>query len=250
MKKEPLKVYWSPAFDKDIEDFTFLINNPETVFNSLLKLKNKNNSDETIFACPAFSNVYKKVLTFSNSLSCEYEYDFSNGKQEIRKNTEMAIPIKSPRPFVYTYGPNFMLPLSTIFFAEEPLMARLTPPYLHNSEFLKYGTIMSGEYDIGKWFRPFSFELQVWKDKGIIRFKENDALMYIEFFTDRPVELIRYNMSTELVNFMKNVSLSRRVLGRSSLAKKYERFKNIGMRERILTEIKKNLIDEEHLIIR
>ena len=60
MKKEPLKVYWSPVFYREREDFTFLFNKPETVFNSLLKLKNKSNLDETIFACPAFANVYKK----------------------------------------------------------------------------------------------------------------------------------------------------------------------------------------------
>jgi hypothetical protein len=250
MKKKPLKVYWAPVFDRDTEDYTFLFNKPETVFNNLLKLKNKDNMDETIFACPAFANMYKRMLTFSNTVDSEYEYDFSNGKKHISKNGDVAIPIVSTRPFVYNYGPNFIMPLTTIFFAEEPLKARLTPPYLHNSEFLKYGTIMSGEYDIGQWFRPFSFELQVWKDKGIIRFNENDALMYIEFFTDRPIELIRFNMSKELVELMKSVTTSRMVFGRSTLAKKYERFKNIGMREKVLTEINKNLIDENPMVIR
>jgi hypothetical protein len=250
VKKEPLKVYWSPVFYREREDFTFLFNKPETVFNSLLKLKNKNNIDETIFACPAFANIYKKVLTFATPVSSEYEYDFSQDRKHIAPKGETSIPILSTRPFIFNHGPNFIMPLTTIFFAEESLTARLTPPYLHNSEFLKYGTIMSGEFDIGQWFRPISFELQMWKDKGTLKFNENDALMYLEFFTDRTIELVRFDMSKQLLNLMESVTTSRQVFGRSSLSKKYERFKNVGLREKVLTEIKKNLIDEDPMIIR
>jgi hypothetical protein len=53
-------------------------------------------------------------------------------------------------------------------------------------------------------------------------------------------------MSPRLNEYKKSIMSSFLAFGKfQPLAEKYERFKQVGYREKILTEIKKNLIDEE-----
>ena len=244
--KKPIVIYWSPGIPLEEEDASFLFNKPKTVFKDLLQYKDKNNSDENIFGCPAFSNKYKKMLTFTSPMSCEYVYDFSNGKDEIFSVHDHFMPLfKNTRPDMFTYGPNFRLNLGPLFFSEEPLVMTVTPPYFHKPGYTKYGTVVPGEFDIGQWCRPLSFEIQMWENSGTLEFTEGEPLFYVEFQTDRKIELRRFTYSPLLGRYVKGSTGTTNLFGKGKgLTKRYERFKNIGMREKVLTEIKKNLINE------
>ena len=114
----------------------------------------------------------------------------------------------------------------------------------------KYGAIVPAEFNIGKWFRPFNAEIQTWKNDSELHFKENEPLFYIEFKTNRKVELKRFSMDKELISLSSSTVSSKNILGSfRSLTTKYNDFKNIGMREKVLTQIKKNLIEEPPLIL-
>ena len=58
--------------------------------------------------------------------------------------------------------------------------------------------------------------------------------------------LKRFNITEKLFLYANANAASSSIFGLGdSLLKRYERFKNVGYREKILTEIKKNLVDEE-----
>jgi len=68
----------------------------------------------------------------------------------------------------------------------------------------------------------------------------------MEFKTDRPIFLHRFILSKKLKQYEQATIRSRHIFQNFlTLNKRYERFKNVGLREKILTEIKKNLVDEE-----
>jgi len=88
--------------------------------------------------------------------------------------------------------------------------------------------------------------MQTWKKEGNIVFKENEPLIYAEFKTDRPIIFHRFVDNEKLMKYRNAVVGSKMLLGNfKPLASKYQKFKDVGFKEKILTEIKKNLIEEE-----
>lgn len=243
---KPIVLYWAIKEDADNEeDWSFLYPKPKSVFSDLLKYKAlKDNS--TLFSCPGFSNKFKKTLTFFSPMSCSYFYDNTENKQHISNTTKNFISAYYPRTQNLTVGPSINFKLNVIFFSEESLDMSFTPPFFHPAEYTKYGSVISGKYNVGKWFRPTNFEVQMWSNSGEFHLKENEPVFYTEFDTDRPVILKRFKMNEQLIKYSNAVVNSTKIFNfGQSLTERYFRFNNVGMREKILTEINKNLINEE-----
>jgi hypothetical protein len=125
-----------------------------------------------------------------------------------------------------------------IFFAEEPLVADFTAPYFHKPNYLKYGSIIPGEMDIGLWFRPYNAEIMTWDNSGEIVFLENEPLMYVKFNTEKKINLIKFNMNNNLRKYAEACVYSPVAYGANmSLSKRYERFKKSKLNELVLNEI-------------
>jgi len=248
MKNKPIVVYWAPANDAIDGKWTYLYNKPGTVFADLLKYKTKNNENK-VFECPAFSDKYKKMLTFKMPMDSTYEYDFSDGKTFLEGKGDHYINLSRKRDDMFVYGPNFMLSFGILLFAEESLTVGWLPPYFHKPQYTKTCTLVPGQFDVGQWFRPLSFEIQTWENKGVLEFKQDEPLMYIDFQTDRKIELRRFVVSERLDKYMNSSIDSTKLFGRGqTLYSRYMMFRNTGMRDNVLTEIKKNLIEEEPFI--
>jgi hypothetical protein len=70
--------------------------------------------------------------------------------------------------------------------------------------------------------------------------------MYINFKTDKKINLYRFNHSDATIKYVKSNITSQILFGPGqSLLNRYKKFNNAGLREKILTEIKHNLIDED-----
>ncbi len=250
VNKKPLKVYWAPGVYNSEEDLSFFYSKPESLFNNARKFRKKENSQPGILACPAFTDLYKRVAVFTSPITCKYEFDYTDKNKMLRPMTKAELPlIRNSREDMFDYGPIFFLSLGPLLFAEEPVVMRFTPPYFHKPQYTQDGTVMPGEFNIGEWFRPLSFELQMWNHKGEIKFVEGEPLMYLEFFTDRPIELIRFDHTEVIHKYVKTMLKVSTAFGKSPIAKKYERFRNVGMREKILKEIKNNLVGNESVML-
>jgi len=251
MKEKPINIYWTHNANNDeYIDFSSLYPKPKILFKDIRSHKLDTVTNDSVLACPAVSNKFKKTLVFESPLSCSYEYDFTDGKQDIKPTSEAFIGHFIPRPASLDFGPQILFDLAYLFFSDEPLPVSFTAPYFHKPEYTKYGTIFAGEFDIGQWFRPFNFEVQMWNQKGEIYLKEEEPIFYAEFKTQRPIHIRRFNKTTLLDKYSTENVTSSHMFGRGqSLFDRYNRFNRIGMREKILTEINKNLIDEEPFIL-
>jgi hypothetical protein len=86
--------------------------------------------------------------------------------------------------------------------------------------------------------------VQPWSAKGEIHIEKDEPLFYAQFQTDRDIEIKRFNMN-EKIKLMGSACVGTTDLfGRQSLLSRYNMFDRVGLRGKLLTEIKKNIIEE------
>ena len=243
MEKDVINVYWSPFYNVGPEsvDWSFLYPKPKTLFSTLTEKKNPDSARNSFFACPAFSNKTKNMYVFSNALSASYSYQGS----EINPTTDNSIGVFSERKPSINEGPLFTFSLGYLFFADQPLDAYFTPPYFSKPEYTQYGSVVPGEFDIGQWFRAYNFEMQTWSTSGEIHLKENEPLFYAEFKTNKKINMHRFKQTDQLLQYSRACATTQFLFGKGeSLIKRYSRFKDVGLREKVLMEIKNNLLED------
>ena len=246
MPKKPINVYWSPNYiSKEGFDLSFLYPQPETLMSNLLKNKYSDVDNFSFFSCPAVSTKFKKILVFKNSVSCSYAYDTTLDPPIILAKTQEYIGANIIRPQALASGRSIEFDISHMFFSDEPLEAVLTSPFFHEPKHTKYGSVIAGEFDIGQWFRPINFEVQPWKNSGEFVLEDDEPIFYLEFRTKQPILFHRFNMTEKLLSYSTaNAQYSSFFGKKIPLVDRYKRFKEVGLREKILTEIKNNLIKE------
>ena len=245
MSKKPITVYWAPAFniDQNDNDWSLLYLKPKSLYKELQETRFEGAPSGNLLACPAFSNKHKNTYVFRSSQPCHYQYDYENNNKVLNTLDPRSYYLSSTRDQAFSFGPSFEFSFHHIFFADEPLTASFTPPYYHEPKHTKYGASVPGEFDIGQWFRPFNFEIQTWKNKSEIIIEEKEPLFYVEFKTDRPIIFKEFLINKQLANYSRMCSKSQNILGfGKSLLSKYTRFNEVGLREKILFEIKNNTI--------
>jgi hypothetical protein len=245
--QEPINVYYTKGHNPlETIDWDFLYPQPKTLFSELIKIRKNPKDQQSFFLCPAITSKFKKILVFKNSVNSSYQYGRSENGFYINPTSSSYIHTSCIREESLINRPTFRASLSYLFFSDTPLDVFFTPPYFHETKYTKYGAAMPGEFNIGKWFRPYNFEFQTWSDSGEFHIEEDEPLFYAEFKTDRPIVFHRFILTSELEKYKTANSSSKTIFGKfQSLNEKYEKFKQVGYKEKILTEIKKNLIDEE-----
>jgi hypothetical protein len=241
VNNKPINLYWSPFFIPNYQDASFLYKNPTTLYSELQQYRKKGNTGSYL-SCPAMFNKMKKTLVFKNVVDSSYEYN----QESITPTIEGSIGLSKSRESSLNIGPTLNLSYSVVFFADEPVTASFTSPYFHKSQYTKYGSICPGEFDVGQWFRPYDVEIQMWDNEGVFNLKKDEPMFYSEFKTTKPINLHRFELNDKLRNYCLSCINTTQMFGRGqSLLSRYEKFKNIGFKEKILTEIKKNIIEEE-----
>jgi hypothetical protein len=131
-----------------------------------------------------------------------------------------------------------------VFFTEDDsLNMKLTSPYFSNSNHMRYGSIVPGQLDIGKWFRNITLEYNLWEGVDNFFIDKGEHLAYIEFDTNKKVELVRFKLNTELKTYLESTSSSSNWEPMVSIQERYERFKRTRMKDLVMKEIKANLLD-------
>ena len=248
---KPINVYWSNLLVLNSpHEISFLYPKPKTLFSELMSDRSLSTEEplNSYFSCPAVSSKFKKILVFKNNMDSDYEYSVIEDEEKyirpIKKLDHISAEIS--RPNSINAGPTIRFNLSYIFFADEPLEIYVTPPMFSKPQYMKYGSIIPGEFDIGQWFRPINFEVQMWEQKGTFSLKENEPIMYVEFKTKRPIILHRFVMNSALYAYQSSIGNSFYFFGRGkSLIEKYTKFKEVQFKGKILKEIKNEIIDEE-----
>lgn len=250
--KKPIIVYWSPNFGKNNgEDLEFFYPKPKSLYLELINKKNNTAKNNTsFFSCPAFKDLTKKILLFESPMSFSNSFKFHDDNNiEIMQNSKNTIEFMFNRPQTITNGPTVSFILQNIFFSEEPLETLFTAPYFHESKYTRYGSVIPGKFDIGRWFRPYNFEVQLWSNNTDFIIEEDEPLFYVHFQTDRPVIIKRFHYTEDLEKAAIACIKTTKTFGLGqSLLSRYNRFNSTGMRNKILHLIKQNIIDEEEII--
>lgn len=250
MNKEPLVIYWSPATyaDDQVKDWELLYPQPKTLFSELLKNKDRDgNANDSYFSCPAVNDFTKKILVINSPMSCSYTFDkFGPGKENIfiQADSGNAIEINVARESTLNTGPTLVFALQYIFFSEESVQATFSAPYFQKAKYMEHGATIPGRFDIGQWFRPYHFEVQMWNNNGKFEIVEDEPLFYVHFETDRPIILKRFMYDKKLHDAAVACVDSTNLFGRGlTLLSRYHKFSNTGLRNKVLKMIKNNLID-------
>lgn len=256
-KKDFITVYWSPVILPEEESWSFYYRNPTPVLNPLRKIQNKSAKDN-FFSCPSvtdlFSNVYRVDCPIDleinlNKEDMESPYDtnlIGTGKDFVLISNDSKISLYKHRLNILDNYMTCILNLRWIFFADEPLTIRFTPPYFPSIVPAEGTLLASGEFDIGKWYRPILLDYHFPVKTEKLSFKENDPLFFIEFKTEKNIIFKRYHMSEKLLRMKDECMESPNRYGRyKTLKQRYLMASKSNFSSIVLTEIKKNLVDDE-----
>jgi hypothetical protein len=245
MSKE-INVYWAPHVTWQnplLGEWNMLYPEPTNLFSDLNKLRTKNAGTKSFLTCPAAKNKMKNSYVFKNTMNAHYEFDFTEENQTITPISDNYLNWEIARPPTINVGPTINFFMNWVFFSDQPLEMLITPPMLHRPNYTQYGTVIPGEFNIGKWFRPFALEVQMWDNKGKFITKEDEPFFYSEFKTDQKVNLQRFKMNGTLDSYIQHCSKSTNLWGMGlPLEKRYKKFEQSKMKDLILAEILQNLV--------
>jgi hypothetical protein len=245
-----INLYWAtPLSNETLQDWSFLYPKPKTLFSELIENRKNPKNKSSYLLCPAVASRFKKTLVFKSPINASYVYGNRNNEYYIEAKTKEYIYAECKREESIKENPLFLFSLNYLLFADESLKMSASAPFFHKPEYMKFGSVIPGTFDIGQWFRPYNFEVQMWEESGNFEIKDGEPLFYMEFPTDKKIILNRFFLTEELKKICEANVLSMNLFGPfQSLSEKYKKFKQVGYREKILTEIRKNLIDEEPYI--
>jgi hypothetical protein len=236
-------VYWAPFFKRinnhnDPNDWNLLYEEPEQLYRLLSKDRNKD-EEITMFNCPAMINYTKNIYVLKNPIATHLEIK----DWEVIQKSETGIGGRVDHLSSYKDSSMFVYVLNWVFFTEsDSLMVDISSPFASKAPHMNYGTISPGSYDIGKWFRSFNLEYNLWKGINEFKAEEDEHLAYVRFQTDKKVVLKRFETNDKLTGYLLGTSSSTSWEKNVPLVKRYERFKNSRMKELVLKEIKRNLV--------
>jgi len=250
LKKKPINVYWAPCWtDVPENNWNMLYPDPEQLYKNLSKKRAKETAPtDNLLQCPAVSNKFRNTYLFTTSvdsnITIENDNAYSIFPDQLKRN---GITAKIQRTASFENNKLVVVMLSWIFFTDEDsLDATFTPPYFHQTEIQKYGAPVPGTFNIGKWFRPYVYEVNLWDNVNEFNIKENDPLFYTEFITDRPVKVHRFEMNEKLFALSRATSSASVTMGAlRPLSKRYEQFAQSRSKDIILKEINKQIVGKK-----
>ena len=250
--KDTITVYWSSgSYVPTLESWRLFYSTPQSL-NTLLR-ENKTDSNN-IFKCPSFNSFIKNIFVFKATIDDKHflpkQYLLDTHTLD-PKTTPEIIPslggkldlIKLRKSSLKNYS-NLSYNMSWIFFSEEPLLATFTAPYCPPITPSLNAILAPGKFDIGQWYRPFNLDYHIPINNEIFEIKKNDPLFYIAFDTNKKIEFKQYFYTETLQKIAIELTKSPFTIKPFlSLKERYLMAKNSNLKNAVISEIKRNLID-------
>lgn len=242
-----INVYWSNCVPIEDSSWNFLYREPEPIYNDFLNIKINN----PFFACPANTDMIKNIYSIKSNLEDRFNFPENYlksingpyGSSEYLSNIGNKLALISTRESALKGYKDIRYNMSWIFFAEKPLIMKVTAPYYPPKSPIEGAILQSGEFDIGQWFRPYNLGYFIPENAKEMSISIDDPLVYLEFKTEDSINFKRFNMTNNLSNLYSEFTESPPRYGkRKSLLERYSMAKRSNMTEIVLSEIKKNLI--------
>jgi hypothetical protein len=249
--KDFITVYWAPAGSQEIEyhqELNMLYPNPENLFSYLVSKRSTFDQSISMLTCPAFKEKMKKTFVFKSAIESHYSYETNDlGEVSFKILKNFSLPISRDRLPGLEFGPTLTIRTPYIFFSDSDLEVNFSQPTFHPVGYTQYGSIIPGRFNIGSWFRPFSFEIQMWSNSGELIVKEDEPIFYTEFLTDKKIKLVRFKYNKKLATYAQHCVDAPAIFGPNlPLVKRYRKFKESRMNDMILKEIKENIVKDHN----
>ena len=245
-------IYWSPWYQAE-EPYNdhFLTHYPlENVYTDLLKTKESRNVVDNFFNCHAFKSFCKNMYMVRAPYDVNWRFlpdpngggrvESINPNPNIIDNSFIA-SIKQPSvngSLTINYSCNW------IFFADKPVQIQTFAPWMHDPEIYKTSYYVPGMYDISQWFRPFELALQMKPGQTTLKSYEGEPVVYVKFHSDEPIKLQRFYLTESLINHSTSCVGLKKFKSFKNLKDLYKVFTNTFLQQRILNEIKDNIIEK------
>lgn len=238
---EEIVVYWAPSSYPNLQGRMALLNmKPIPLINYLVKQKNKKaTADESYQSCTAFREEFNNSYFLTYPVSTSIEFD-ENGSVK-KDNPDSGWYIDRASSFENSYAVD--LDLGIVFFSEESLKMRITPPFMHKTQMSDYGFMMSGGFDISSWFRSYQFTHQLWPGVNNLKTIEGEAAAYVFFDTNKKVILKQFLLTDKLFNYIQACVDYKKIKKFIPFSELYYKFKEGNLNKLVLNEIKKNLVE-------
>jgi hypothetical protein len=260
--KEPLIIYWAPAaYENEQDSWSMLYPEPVSLSSQIHAMRSLDKiGSDNIYACPAhkdtthnifvFKNAVENIITFPEGFLKATTEEISKHPTYITSSIPFGAELESKvylnvlRKASFEGYANVLYNMAWIFVAEDPVIAKLTPPYYPHSAPADGAMLSIGEFDIGQWFRSIQLDYHIPLSTDKLSFYEEDALFYLHIDTDRPVIFKRF-VRTKKVALLQGEcgSASVRYGLFRSLTEKYAMAKNSKIKEQLMHEIKQNVIE-------
>ena len=236
-------LYWAPVLNlPEQASWHLSFENPVSVLSDIqgTRVKSPLAKHDSWFICTSFlefsKNLYyvpnpvETALYFNSETSEVYALDDSNRMTTANIRTQM---VQDALTVTLNYG--------IIFFSEEQLSFTAYPSFMHRSSWGNQGYCIPGTFDVSKWFRPVSLEIQLNPGVDYLKISKNDPLFY--FKTDEEVLLQKFYMTKPLLEFMSSCVGFKQLEPKKPLEYLYNKLSKSGLKKQILKEIKSNLIN-------
>jgi hypothetical protein len=250
--KDTITIYWSPAnFLTGQVGYNMMYNKPRAVLADLHKSKVPGS---LMTQCPATKDTLRNTFSFNSAIDDEFEipeetflYEPSGDDgEDIRMNVSSQVGMYHERPTSMKDYTDVIYNMSWLFFADEPVIAKMTAPWFPTHSPMEGAYLAPGEFDIGRWYRSFNLDYHIPKTTKKFSIKSGDPLFFMEILTDKKVVFKRYILDEKLISITREVSASPARHGRyKDLEERYQIADDTGIREMVLSLIKKNLVDED-----
>jgi hypothetical protein len=185
--------YWDNSFGLDIEPLEDHINK-----NILIQ---KDDKRTLIQACPAFNNYIKNVFVVRSTFQYGIEWTKEHFESSYydQQFFESYILPRSNSTGVVSFRP----PLPVFISESNDLTISQESAYLHDNDITRLCYTIPGTFNIGKHF-PRSLELALkFKQPGLIKIDEGDALYYVRFHTNEDIVFKKFIITDDFKKFIK-----------------------------------------------
>lgn len=215
---------------------------PTRLLEDLQEEKTTDSVDPTFWRCPAvtetISNIFVVRSPVSTGASVSRDLDGQASVDQYGINMNFRARHQqsaTDRDSLMMNNGGLML------FCKDEITAQWTSPYFSETQHLQFGALVPGAMNIGAWFRPLQFEFLLWKGVRNIQLMEGEPLAYMQFDTNKRVNLIPFQLTQEILNVAQECVSSSEVAPRQPLEARYDQFRETR-RDRLLQSIKDNAL--------
>lgn len=239
-------IYWSvPRYSDEI----FLgLDQPKSAFADF-KAMLPETSDDNGFAnftlCPAVTDFSKNLYSLKSPIDIEFQWD---GRDIIFENTfsddffRKIVVMRDPDG-----GSLSLRIIPYFFFTESECELQYSAPLMGSNDFTRNCTVVPGQVNIGKWFRPTDHAFIIKEQNKRIKINKGDTIANVRFNTSEKIIFKKFYFTEKCEEFFTKV-ISYRQSQKTTKFKEYfnymyNAFENSKLKTSILKEIKNNLME-------